>query len=88
MIVGVRHVHKDGVDLWLQMMAAAVDTDSLVVGRAPSSVLDLILEVQEAFEVVIVGVGVVGVVPVETDPRIRDSLGGIDCNIVVDYARM
>jgi hypothetical protein len=81
-------VHKDGVGLWLQMMAAAVDRDSLVVGRALSSVLDLILDVQEAFEVVIVGLGVVGAVPVETDPQIRDSLGDIDCNIVVDYARM
>lgn len=62
--VEVRHVQKDGVGLWLQKMVVVVDTDSLVVGRVLSSVLDLILEVQEAVEVVIDGAGVVGAVPV------------------------
>jgi hypothetical protein len=85
--VEVRYAHKDGVDLWLQKMAVVVDTDSLVVDRALSSVLDLILEVQEAFEVVNVGAGVVEVVLAGTDQQIQDFPGGIGCNIAVDYAR-
>ena len=69
-------------------MMAVVDTGSLAVDRALSSVLDLILGVYEAFEVVIVDAGVAGVAPVGRDQQIQDSLGGIDYNTVVDYARM
>jgi hypothetical protein len=85
--VEARHVHKEGVHLWLLKMAAFVDTDSLVVGMALSSVLDLILEDQEASEVVIVDVGVVGAVPVGTGRQIQGFHVGTGCNIAADYAR-
>jgi hypothetical protein len=85
--VELRHVKKDKMDLWLRKMAVAADRDSLVVGRGLSSVLDSILEVEEASEVVIVGVGVVLAVLVGRDQQIQGSPGGIDCNIAVDYAR-
>lgn len=86
--VGVEHVQKDEADILLQKMPVAVDMGLLVVGKGLSSVLDLILEVQEAAEVVIVGVVVVGAVPVETGPQIQDFPVNFGCSIVVvDYAQ-
>jgi hypothetical protein len=83
----VRHARTAGLDLWLLMMVVVVDTDSLVVDKALNSALDLILEVQEASEVVIVGEGVGGAVLAGRVQQIQDSLVGIGCNIVVDCAQ-
>jgi hypothetical protein len=83
----VRHVQTAGLDLWLLMTVVVVDTDLLVVDKAPNSALDLILEVQEVSEVVIVAAGVGGAVLAGRVQQIQDSLVGIGCNIVVDCAR-
>jgi hypothetical protein len=58
------------------------------VDNPQNSVLDLILEAQEASEVVTVAVGAVEVALVGTHQQIQGYHGGMGCNRAVDYARM
>jgi uncharacterized membrane protein len=86
--VGLRYVNLRRVDWWPQMMVAAVDTDSLVVGSFQRLVLRLRSEVQEASEVETVDVDAEVFVPEERKPQIRGCLVYIGWNIAVDYVQM